>query len=300
MVDERLEKPVLTWSRGVQHYASVAANLTKDFWSTTPDALGARIHLATATTAMSVAPKDDKVASTLEHCALWVALADEPGGWTVPFSWLESLNGSLGWLGQFYRRIRLLRRPVGVLMHRASLSGGPVVLRRDDPATVAVRRILALAAEGALRPVSYFPSASLAAASLSVTSAGLPPSKDESHLRDRLHQALQAWGQAGPAAGADLLSVASTSSDAGVDGSEASWGLVVSDGDSPPVVYHAVVSAPGADSGTAELFPIVDAARRCFPRWRRRLVVIRTDNLGNVLRISKASCRPESPAFASR
>jgi hypothetical protein len=94
----------VSWSKGVLRYASVTANVDKDFISAEPDALGAHIVLAHGSSPTTVSPKSEKLRATLAHAYLWEALASLPGGWRVPFKWLESFNGSVGWLAQFYLR----------------------------------------------------------------------------------------------------------------------------------------------------------------------------------------------------
>ena len=64
----------------VLKYASVTANLEKDFLSSEPEALGAHAILATEGRATSVAPKAVKIQTTLEHFYLW------RGGYQSPSS----------------------------------------------------------------------------------------------------------------------------------------------------------------------------------------------------------------------
>lgn len=297
VADRRLQGPLTAWSRGVQRYASLTANEDKDFYSDTPDALGAHVALAQGECPTTVTPKYNKISAVLSDCAIWLQLADD-GGWHAPFAWLESLNGSLGWLAQFFRRIRLLRRPVGALVAAMRHTGAPTLLRRGGAATEAIRRIVALTEGGKLRPTCYFRSASLLAASITTAASGAAPDPEDQTLRAALDRAcLQAYGSAGPARNG-LLGVATTASDAGCDRTGAAWGLVTDGGEEtdPPTAYHAIID-PTLDSGHAELLPVLHAAERCFSRWRGRLVCIRTDNLGNAYRINEASCAVGSPCF---
>lgn len=292
---------MVAWSRGVLKYASVTANLEKDFLSSEPEALGAHVLLATEGRATSVAPKAVKIQTTLEHCYLWLALAEREGGWAVPFKWLESLDGSIGWLAQFYRRVRLVRRPVGVLVYGARAAGNDlIVLTRDHPATAAVRRIVHLAESGALRPVRYFRTASLQQACLSVSSRGAPMTEADRDLHRRFASALQALGGTRTASEAEaLLQVVSTSSDGSVDDSCAAWGLVYDEGDGPRALRGQVTSSTSDPifSDEIEILPVLDFAELRFPSLRGSLVTVRSDNLGNCFRINKAKCSPDSPCF---
>ena len=233
------------WSRDVLAYAGITSNLSKDFLSTDPDALGAHIALARSLAPTTVSPKTDKLRATLQHCYLWLALAAGPGGWHAPFKWIESLDGSLTWLGVFYRRIRLARRPANALMTAARSSGALTVhLTEESPATLAIRKIVTLAESDSLRPVTFFPTASLKVASLSVSSHGAPRSEDDRALHDQMARALQALGgtRATPSQ-EGLRAVVSSSSDGSRDDSGAAWGGVFDDG-SGPRAMHGLVGDP--------------------------------------------------------
>lgn len=294
-----LEGPSVAWSKAVLEYVSVTSNTDKEFYSVTPDALGAHVKLAEGSSPTSVSPKSDKLRATLEQCHLWLRLVEARGSWSVPFTWIESLDGSVGWLAQFYRRLRLVKRPIGSLVYRARAQGSALVrLDLDSPATRAVRTIVMLAESNSLRPVTYFPSSSLAAASLTIASNGAARSPEDQALYDRLTRELQAMGgtRFEPTA-AGLLAVASTSSDGSRDASGAAWGIVLDDGQALEA-SHGVVAEPEAHSDFIELLPILSVAERRFPSLRRRLVVIRSDNLGNVYRINNGRCDPDSPCFS--
>ena len=290
----------VSWSKGVLRYASVTANVDKDFISAEPDALGAHIVLAHGSSPTTVSPKSEKLRATLAHAYLWEALASLPGGWRVPFKWLESFNGSVGWLAQFYRRIRLIRRPIGALVYQAQAAGArDVLLTKDSPASLAVRKIIALAEGNALRPTVFFRAGTLSAASLAVASSGSPRSEEDSALYAQFARALQALGGTRASASADgLLAVASSSSDGSVDASGAAWGAVFDDG-SGPCALHGLVLRPGAHSDEVELAPLSEIAESKFHLLPPGAVfTFRSDNLGNCYRINKARCSPDSPCFS--
>jgi hypothetical protein len=287
------------WSRGVLAYAGITSNLPKDFLSTEPDALGAHVVLARGDAPTTVSPKTDKLRATLQHCYLWLALASGPGGWHAPFKWIESLDGSLTWLGVFYRRIRLARRPANALVTAARATNALTVhLTENSPATLAIRKIVTLAESDALRPVTFFPTASLKVASLSVSSHGAPRSEDDRALHAQLARALQALGGTRPSPSLEgLRAVASSSSDGSRDNSGAAWGAVFDDG-SGLRAMHGLVGDPHAHSDLIELLPLEAIAVQEFHKLPTGTIfTFRTDNLGNCYRINKARCASSSPCF---
>lgn len=278
--------------------------------------LGTRADLRRGT----LTPKGGKLFSTLYDLALLerltaLATSTAHAGLAVPRGWLESLAGSLEWVGStFDWRLRLHRQGLHAAVAWARERQYPEVRLSASPGQLSfpaslmagdVTFVLNHARERRWRPTQFFDAGRLRVVRVfcaRCTSAPLP--SGEGAVQARVERAVMGAG------GREVVGIVSDASiDAGAWGSSV-WAVHVpplgtgSEGGeaSAPdvagdVLFRSVPRGATDDSGTIELQPWVAVLERYGEQLRGKFLVMTGDNFGNMYRVNRGRVRRNTPAY---